>query len=261
VLSLINFINSTFIKMNGFIGFVNLFGTWTGDIGEESAFITPTPTPEVQEEIQQEVSINTTDQQKEDGGALSVKQTNNVGEYVLPGDTVTFFVNTKNVGTGKVYDAKLVLFLIYEGEYAGGKTFYLGDIQAGKVVKVNTGFVLSKNAPAGDYIARALVTGTTGPDNTKLQAVSDSTFSIFGNNVATNVATPQGSEGPTQPAVLGVTNKEREESGNKLLLLLLLSLGGYLIIKTIRNAKDIRLAWENSTDFKQRLMAVRMFLL
>lgn len=53
---IINFINTVFVNSKGFLGFINIFGSFHGDIGEKSLFITPTPTPSSSIPIQTKVS-------------------------------------------------------------------------------------------------------------------------------------------------------------------------------------------------------------
>jgi len=90
------------------------------------------------------VQVASSDSVQEQGGQLAVTNTNNVGAFVYPGDTVTFFEKVNNTGTGKVYGVKLNLYLIKNGQPVGGTTFDLGDIEAGHGKTLTTGFVLSK---------------------------------------------------------------------------------------------------------------------
>jgi len=184
--SLINLVNTTFIRSLGWFGFVNIFGSLDGDIGGASLFPTPTPTPtptpsasSEQATIQtQSSSAGNQSSIRDSGGLLAITQTNNVGAYVLPGDTVTFFIKAKNIGNGRVYDTKVDLFLTKDGVKVGGATFPIGIIGPGKGVKITTGLVLSKTAVGGNYVARAIVHGTVGPDDHKVSASSDSSFTI-----------------------------------------------------------------------------------
>jgi len=91
---------------------------------------------------------------------------------------VTFFIKAKNIGSGRVYDTKVDLFLMKDGVKVGGATFPIGVIAAGKGVKITTGLVLSKTAVGGNYVARAIVHGNVGPDDHKVSASSDSSFTI-----------------------------------------------------------------------------------
>ena len=174
--SIINMINSSIINSTGFFGFVNIFGFFEGDIGGASLFATEEPEPEplIEEQGEPGPSIRAT------GGQLDIYQYNNVGAHVLPGDTVTFFITVRNPGTGTVYDVKLDLGLIKDGEDMGGGVFELGDIKEFRAVQITTGMVLAEDAEPGNYIAHAEVYGYVGPNDTLISAYSDSFFKIAG---------------------------------------------------------------------------------
>ena len=172
IVSLANFINSSIINSWGFIGYINIFGSLLGDIGGESMFAPP-PEPEAQ--------ISSSEDQpfvREQGGLLGVNHTNNVGQYVLPGDTVTFFVNVKNPGTGIVYDTRVLVELIKDGVVGGGGYFNAGDIHPHRGVKMSFGLVLSDSAPGGNYTARVSAIGVVGPGENQVSAYSSSNFLI-----------------------------------------------------------------------------------
>lgn len=261
--SLINFINSNFINSFGFFGFVNIFGNWTGNIGGLSNFLTLNNgdnNNQNNDNIQSQTNNNTdTNTPQEIGGQLSVTQTNNVGQYVLPGDTVTFSVKVKNTGTGKVYGTKLALFLIYNGQNAGGTAYDIGDINGGSSKQLTTGFVLSKNAPPGLYVARAVAIGKVGPNNGSVSAVSDSSFTLF-NPFITNTQ-------PPKTSVLGTTNKGLGNYSSKNLsenmfyfsLMILLTFA-YVSMRLVRKRKYIFEAI-SSPSFKEKIVSMRMLLL
>lgn len=256
--SLINFINTNFINSFGFFGFLNIFGNWVGDIGGEAEF-------EALEGSSEETVLASSAENsdvREEGGILSVTQTNNVGVYVLPGDTVTFFVKVKNTGSGKIYETKLRLYLIKDGNIAGGTTFDLGAIPAGRVVNLTTGFVLSKNAPGGIYTARAEAFGNVGPDNQEISAFGDSTFKVFGNSYGPVVS---GNSEET-PSVLGshypvVANEEGSSSADVPLYTLLAVLVAYVALRGVRQRKEIAEILSRNITVKEKIVAFRMFLL
>jgi len=181
--SIINMVNTNIINSSGFIGIINIFGRLVGNIGGVSFFeVEDDPTPPAAtlgagEDVEEKEGGGAT---MEEGGELWVGQTNNIGTHVLPGDTITFFMNVKNTGTGKVYGTKLLLSLIDEYGEIGGVVFDLGDIEPGKGVKVTTGLVLSKSALGGSYIARATAFGRVGPDGAEISAFADSDVLIKG---------------------------------------------------------------------------------
>ncbi len=256
--SLINLINTNFINSFGFFGFLNIFGNWTGDIGGQAEFESLEGSPE---ETVLATSAENNDV-REKGGLLAVSQTNNVGAYVLPGDTVTFFVKVKNTGSGKVYETKLRLYLIKDGNVAGGTTFDLGAIPAGRAVNLTTGFVLSKNAPGGQYVARAEAFGSVGPDKQDVSAFSDSTFSVLGNSYAPFL----GESTKDTPSVLGesspiVNNQNSTSPTDRALYTLLAVIIAYVAIRGVRQRKQLAEMFSRNISFKEKLVAFRMFLL
>lgn len=172
--SLFNFVNTNIINSSGFWGFVNIFGRLTGDVGTAAALF-PSPTPEPSPEPEPAIDASGP-AGRETGGMLTVSQSNNVGEYVLPGDTVTFNVLVKNPGGGKIYDVKLWMGLTQNGEDRGGGWIPVGDIEPNKGVKISTGLVLSSQAEGGYYTGLARAVGYAGPDNQEVAATAESNF-------------------------------------------------------------------------------------
>lgn len=121
------------------------------------------------------------------------------GNYILggAGSIKTFSVSVKNTGTGKVYGAKARISFIQDGVDMGGAIFNLGDIEAGKSMRLTTGLVLSATAPAGLYIARVRVFGFVGPDNRLVSDYDDSTFLIKHQAILAN----------SPPEVLGLVSQ------------------------------------------------------
>ena len=178
--SLFNFINTNIINSRGFWGFINIFGRLTGNVGTEAALF-PESSPEPlasPEPLGEGGPPETGPAGRETGGLLAIEQSNNVGEYILPGDTVTFNVLIKNPGGGKVYDAKLWLGLTQDGENMGGGWIHVGDIEPHKGVKISTGLVLSQLAEGGEYLAVAEAVGYVGPNDQEITAQAESSFFI-----------------------------------------------------------------------------------
>ncbi|MBU2052118.1 hypothetical protein KKH13_02835 [Patescibacteria group bacterium] len=175
-ISLFNFINTSIINSRGFWGFINIFGRLTGNVGT-AATLFPESSPEAS--VEPETSAEEPGPaSRETGGLLSIEQSNNVGEYILPGDTVTFNVLVKNPGGGKVYDAKLWLGLTQDGNSLGGGWIHIGDIETHKGVKISSGLVLSQLAGGGEYTGIAKVVGYVGPDSEEITALAESSFLI-----------------------------------------------------------------------------------
>ncbi len=260
-ISLMNFINTNFINSFGFFGFINIFGNWTGNIGGVSEFAALNNNSDTSNNVSNDSQINSDSSNAQDeGGQLSVENANNVGAFVYPGDTITFFIKVKNTGTGKVYSAKLNLSLVLNGQKIGTTSFNLGDIDAQKGIKITTGIVLPKDAQGGLYVATATATGNVGPDNGSVSANADSTFNILNNFALGN--------SPRIPhvTVLGAQSKSEKNSistksaqESSYLLVLLLVLFVYLIVRGTRKRKYLKKLL-TSTDFKEKLSSLRMFL-
>ena len=264
--SLINFVNSTFINTYGFFGFLNIFGNWNGNIGGQKEFdaLNAQTNSNTNNSSSNNSSTNSSNTM-EQGGILQVTNSNNTGEYVNPGDTVTFFIDTSNIGTGKVYNAQLQLYLIHNGQNVGGTAFNLGDIEKGQGVNLSTGFVLSKTTPPGYYIARAVVVGKVGPNNAFVTAFADSHFNVSGENsiTLTNNSNQQTNSVGT-PLVLGthtpsVILKSSSDDQTPLYELLAVVMA-YLTLRSIRERKRLEEIFR-SNSFKEKIVALRMFLL
>jgi len=93
---------------------------------------------------------------------LEISAWNNVGEYVYPGDTVTFEITVKNTGDVPSYETYLVQTL-YNGvpEDFGVAKFELGTIEPGKGGKLSFGLKLADDGvlPAGSYYTIAQAFG------------------------------------------------------------------------------------------------------
>ena len=249
--SIVNLINTTLIRSVGYFGFINVFGTLTGDIGGEDRFAASTPpdpdsTPT--DTTDQGHSDDSDDSEnggpRESGGQLTVTQSNNVGEYVLPGDTVTFFVDIGNPGSGRVYDTELYIGLLKDGVDLGGVQYHLGTVKPFGTLRVSTGLVLSNIAQPGIYTARAVVTGHVGPNNDSVRAFSDSLVSIAGFLASIPQAlvppTHAAQQGDTLGAASVLSRTAIEDILKKLLLLLALT---SLTIQSVRKRRDITWAF------------------
>jgi len=260
-ISLLNFINTNFVNSFGFFGFLNIFGSWTGDIGGQSQFAALNANNSDAPPTSDTGTGNNSNATEEQGGQLSVTNTNNVGAFVYPGDTVTFTIKVKNTGTGKVYGTNLNLTLMHNGQNLGTASFSLGDIDAQQGVKVTTGIVLPKNSPGGLYTAIAQASGDVGPDNNSVSANGNSNFNVF-NNITLAYNNPQ----TPHVTVLGAQTKTGKENfaaksaqSPSYLLSLILILMTYVLIRGIRKRRYL-VSLLSSPDFKESLSALRMFL-
>jgi hypothetical protein len=107
--------------------------------------------------------------------ALQVDAANNVNDYVLPNDVVTFQVNVKNSGDRKIKDAVLIHQIYDESDQLWSEdTIYLGDID------VNVGGLVDFGVPmidaGGRYRSRTWVVGY---DELNRQVVSPTVETSF----------------------------------------------------------------------------------
>lgn len=93
---------------------------------------------------------------------LEITAWNNVGEFVYPGDTVTFELIVKNTGTGPAYESVLTQKMFDDDPQSlGDVQLNLGKIESGKRVKITFGLALTKDLPPALYHTVAKVTGKT----------------------------------------------------------------------------------------------------
>lgn len=260
LVSLINLVNTSLVRSTGFFGFINIFGNWVGNIGGASFFAEDVAEEEPATTDESQSTSDTPDV-RESGGKLEITQTNNVANYVLPGDTVTFFVKVKNTGTGKVYGATLDLLLYQDGVNRGGAHFSLGDIDAGKGKKVTTGLVLSKETPGGLYTAVATVRGTAGPENGTVTARASSQFTVF---VSTVLGTSEqlAEETPVLPElpnVLGADAKKDTPNILLALLVLILLIPVYKTVKIMEDPSLIRAVFAQTKKIMGRIISKIFF--
>lgn len=191
--SVFNFVNSNIYNSSGFVGFVNIFGRLLGNIGGVESFVVEedeTFSQETAEKENKDGFDESIQDVREEGGKIELIGNHNVGEYVFPGDTITFQAKVKNIGTGKLYDTSLVIEILKDGLVSGGARFILDEIQSGKTKTLTTGLTLSQLANAGEYQTRIKVEAYIGPDNERVESQVDGNFIIrnkFLGGVAKNV--------------------------------------------------------------------------
>lgn len=255
--SLFNLVNTNIINSTGFWGFINIFGRLTGNVGTAADLFPetsaePTPEPEILSSSGPEI--------RETGGELTISQSNNVGEYILPGDTVTFDVLVKNPGGGRVYDTKLWVGLVIDGQEVGGGFINLGNIDAKKGVKVSSGLVLSNAAPGGQYQALAEVTGSVGPNNDAVKAEAWSEFLIAAfTPILEKITTPVQAE--ETPLVLGETIAAGVTPYQQLLKLFWIMLTILIVLRAIENREKLAYSFNKNKGFLiNKAMAIRSLL-
>ena len=174
VVNILNFVNTNIIGAFGFFGIINIFGTLDGNIGGADHFpVTIETTGNTESQSQDQTEVRAA------GGQLETSMTTNVGTHVNPGDTVMFFINAKNPGTGTVYDSH-VTFNLYDsnGEIGAVQTFDIGKLETGQTAKISFGLVLASKAPSGIYYAIAEANGKVGPDDTAIASQSEANFRV-----------------------------------------------------------------------------------
>lgn len=258
--NIVNFVNTTLIHSFGFFGFINVFGSWTGDVGSKSLF-PPEPSQAAIGGIAQEQQSGST--ARESGGQLTVSTGNNVGDYVLPGDTVTIFANVKNPGSGTVYDTKMIIMLLKDKTEVETIVVPIGNMPAGKGIKFSSGLVLSKSALGGPYAVRVAAYGYTGPQNVKVSSWAESYFTIYGTNPHQSAIPPQtvSEQSASAPTVMGTATAVQTDPNVLLALLtLLLLIPEYLFIRLYPKRKYIQVMFAQALEPRAFLNAVRMLL-
>jgi len=150
-----NLVNLNISESRFFIWVVNILDNWSGDIifaysGEE------TPGENKKEDEEDEEGVD----QKQPKLEISVK--NNVGEFVYPGDTITFEIMVRNVGEASSYNTRLTQKLFSEAFVDFGTAeFDLRTIEAGKSGRLSFGLKLIDNGELfpGLYETKTIVKG------------------------------------------------------------------------------------------------------
>jgi uncharacterized repeat protein (TIGR01451 family) len=116
--------------------------------------------------------------------ALEVQAQNNVGEFVYPGDIVTFELSVRNAGDGKSENTYILQGLYSDAsgiDYGVGK-FEVGTIQPGKSVTIRFGLQLADSGiyEAGQYytLAQAVGYSTNGDEVVSNEASTDFMISL-----------------------------------------------------------------------------------
>lgn len=108
---------------------------------------------------------------------LEVQSKNNVGEYVYPGDTVTYEIKVKNTGNGVSNNTTLFMEMLGPDNLSqGGTSFNLGTLHSQKSMKVNFGLFLIKDLNPGVYTTIAYA---VGHDDQGKEYVSKESINFF----------------------------------------------------------------------------------
>ncbi len=126
--------------------------------------------------------IEKREQNEESKNNVSDRQTkivleakNNVNNYVLPNDTVTFLIEVKNVGEGKMKEAILIHQIFDEqGNLWSENGLYLGDIEINRAGKMDFGMVMSE--AGGKYTTKTWIVGLDENNNEVSSNVAETNF-------------------------------------------------------------------------------------
>ena len=169
---------------------------------------------------------------------LEVTSSNNTGEFIYPGDIVTFFVTVKNKGLGKAKNAIAYQNILSDGLTISKNQFSLGDIEGGKNKKLTFSIQIPKRALPGLY--DSLIYADAESQSGKIFSSNDS-YSQF--RVAENKSGGVPIvEAKDQDSVLAATNQaENSNTVNTYLLyilVLILSLLWYVEYVRRRDAEE-----------------------
>lgn len=137
---------------------------------------------------------------------LNLDSSHNVGEFVYPGDTVTFFVTLKNSGSTNAKN--IVLWQnIHDGEPDPVATLpvKVGDLESGREIKITYGLTIPKGTPPDLYKSSITALGKDELDNEILSNMSRSEFLVRGLSELSLVKKVQAAEKTKKPSVLGAT--------------------------------------------------------
>lgn len=160
---------------------------------------------------------------------LEITAWNNVGEFVYPGDTVTFEITIRNTGEVPSYDTYIVqeLFNGVPEESFGTAGFEIGTLEPGKGAKLTFGLKLADDGllPAGPYytIAQAFGYAPNGSEVSSNEARTE--FEIRLREVASVFEAR--AAGKEEEEILGMSSPECPECETDILpyvLLMILSL-------------------------------------
>lgn len=160
---------------------------------------------------------------------LEITAWNNVGEFVYPGDTVTFEITIRNTGEVPSYDTYIIqeLFNGVPEESFGTAGFEIGTLEPGKGAKLTFGLKLADNGalPAGPYytIARALGFAPNGSEVSSNEARTEFEIKL---KKPISMVVPEVQAARKEEEILGMSSPECPECETDILpyvLLMILS--------------------------------------
>ncbi|MFA6602748.1 MAG: hypothetical protein WCT01_02995 [Candidatus Shapirobacteria bacterium] len=109
--------------------------------------------------------------------ALRVDAANNVNDFILPNDVVTFEINVKNIGDRKIKDAVLVHQIYDQADQLWSEdTIFLGDIDVSVGGLVNFGIPMVD--ASGKYRTRSWVVGYDELNREVVSPVAETSFMV-----------------------------------------------------------------------------------
>ncbi len=171
---------------------------------------------------------------------LIVESSTNVGEYVRPGDIVTFTVTIKNMGTGTAHNVVLSQN-IHDGSpvSVGDTSFAIGTLETTKTAKITYGVMLPMDLADGLYTSTITAAGNSEGGNNISSSSSVNTFLVKGlASAIIPVAHAQNSSAQNHSGkVLGSQTSVAIKSFEFLPYLLALALGLLWLIERIRRKR------------------------
>ncbi|MDP2721178.1 MAG: hypothetical protein Q8O72_00355, partial [Bacteroidales bacterium] len=173
---------------------------------------------------------------------LEITAKNNVGEFVYPGDTVTFGLVLKNTGTGTAKNV-VVTQTMHDGsiDSMGSAEFTVGDLLPGKSAKINFGLTLTNDLAADIYTTEAVAQGQDQNGNEIGSNEGRTQFEVKGPTsglVVTQTLAATGVDGTSDGQVLGgkstIMPIRKEEWMIYLLALLLVT---FVLIEILKSKK------------------------
>lgn len=109
---------------------------------------------------------------------LELLSSNNTGEFVYPGDVITFFVEVKNSGEGEARDVEIDQEIVYGESIIVENAFEVGTIYPGKTKKLTFKMAVPSQAGEGHYDVYFKGRVTAGEHNGNESNVSENGFDV-----------------------------------------------------------------------------------
>lgn len=203
----VNFVNTNITGSNWFFGLVNIFGNFSGKVVYGY--------PKIVADSNDDTNTNNTGNSQNSSdpsdpsngsSSMTLESSDNVNEFVYPGDTVTFEVKVKNTGNTTINNVVLSQAL-HDGEVVnvGNAVLSVGTLDPGKTADVTYGVRLPESSEAGLYTSEISVSGNSSTGNVSAgSAINSFIVKILGGNFIPIVqAVDNNNSQPESGTVLG----------------------------------------------------------